>query len=274
MGRKAEAVKQARDAPVRLYTDFPYSRPNHWLVSAIAVDPANSGNVVAFNLAHDPAELLAVGDESLRKWAATKPKPLRTIKANACPILLDLDRARDRVDLMKIGEPEIMRRALLLRNSPQLRNRLLKAYVETREPYEEQPWLEGQIYRGFPGSKDAALMREFHRAVWPRRLEIADELDDGRYRKIAMRIIFNLHPDLLDAETRRAFAVAISRRWLSQDKVPWMTIERALREIDERREGSSYEEALLLEGMQAYFLERKGWAEKQLEEQAPAAETE
>ena len=35
-------------APVRLYTDFPYNKPNHWLVSAIAVDPSNSGNVIAF----------------------------------------------------------------------------------------------------------------------------------------------------------------------------------------------------------------------------------
>ena len=63
MGQKAEAVRHARSAPVRLYTDFPYNKPNHWLVSAIAVDPANSGNVIAFNLAHDPAELLSVDDD-------------------------------------------------------------------------------------------------------------------------------------------------------------------------------------------------------------------
>ncbi len=78
MGQKAEAVRHALGAPVRLYTDFPYNKPNHWLVSAIAVDPANSGNVIAFNLAHDPSELLSVGDDSLKKWAATRPKPLRT----------------------------------------------------------------------------------------------------------------------------------------------------------------------------------------------------
>ena len=56
---------------------------------------------------------------------------------------------------MKIGEPEIMRRARLLQDSPELRNRLLRAYVETREVYEESPWLEEQIYRGFPGVRDS-----------------------------------------------------------------------------------------------------------------------
>jgi exodeoxyribonuclease I len=266
MGHKAEAVRQAREAPVRLYTDFPYSRPNHWLVSAIAVDPENSGNVIAFNLAHDPAELLAVSDESIRTWAASKPKPLRTIKANGCPILLDLEHAHGRADLMKIGEPEIMRRARLLQDTPALRQRLLKAYVETREIYEEQPWLEGQIYRGFPGAGDAALMREFHRADWPRRLEIAERFADDRYRKIAMRIIFNHHPDLLEEGTRKVFSAAVARRWLSTEKVPWLTIARALDEIDARREGSSYAEALMLEGLEAFFRGKKEWAQSQLQE--------
>jgi exodeoxyribonuclease-1 len=264
MGQKTEAVRHARAAPVRLYTDFPYNRPNHWLVSAIAVDPENSGNIIAFNLAHDPAELLSVGDDSLRKWAATRPKPLRTIKANSCPILLDVDMARGRADLMKIGEPEIMRRAEVLQNSHELRHRLLRAYVETREVYEERPWLEEQIYRSFPAAEDSALMLEFHRASWPARAEMADRFSDDRYRRIARRIVFEHRPDLLSEEMRKAFLVAIARRWLHEDKVRWMTIARALQEIDERREGSSFEEALVLETMEAFFQDRKAWAADQL----------
>lgn len=264
MGQKAEAVRHARAAPVQLYTDFPYSRPNHWLVSAIAVDPENNGNVIAFNLAHDPEELLTVSDESLRTWAATKPKPLRTIKANACPILLDIDMARERVDLMKIGEAEIMRRAQLLQGSPELRHRLLTVYVETREVYPQSPWLEEQIYRGFPGARDNALMREFHSASWPGRLEIAEQFDDDRCRRIARRIVFNNRPDLLDEETRKAFSAAIARRWLSEDKVRWTTIAQAMKDIEGRREGCSFEEALRLEGMDAFFQEKQAWAIDQL----------
>ena len=58
MGKKALAVKRSQDEPVRLYTEFSYNKPHHWLVSAVAADPANSGNVIAFNLEHDPAELM------------------------------------------------------------------------------------------------------------------------------------------------------------------------------------------------------------------------
>lgn len=264
MGQKAEAVREAQAAPVRLYTDFPYNRPNHWLVSAIAVDPQNSGNVIAFNLAHDPAELLSVSDESLKAWAATKPKPLRTIKANGSPILLDIGMAQGRADLMKIGEAEILRRAEVLQGSAQLRHRLLEAYVAVREVYPQSPMLEEQIYRGFPGSRDTSLMREFHRASWPGRAEMAERFEDDRYRRIAMRIIFNHRPDLLRDETRKVFAAAVARRWLAEGKVRWVTIARALEEIEARREGCSYEEALFLEALDAYFRERKLWAESQV----------
>ena len=254
------------ETPVRLYTDFPYNKPNHWLVSAIAVDPSNSADIIAFNLAHDPAELESVGGDSLKKWAATRPKPRRTIKANSSPILLDIEMARDRADLMKIGEAEITRRAELLQGSPELRHRHLQAYIETREVYEESPMQEEQIYRGFPGSGDAALMREFHRASWPGRLEIAEQFDDDRYRRVARRIVFNHRPDLLPEETRKVFSAAIARRWLTEGKPKWLTIDRALWEIEERREGCSFEEALLLEGLDAYFKDKKAWAERQLAE--------
>ena len=264
MGKKAEAVRNALGAPVRLYTEFRYNKPTHWLVSAIGVDTENKGSVIAFNLAHDPAELLSVGDESLRKWAVSKPKPLRTIKANSSPILLNIDMARGRADLMKIGESEIRRRAQVLQESPELRHRLLQAYVETREVYEESPQIEQQIYRGFPGSRDSALMREFHRSSWPGRVEIASQFEDDRLRRIARRIIFNHRPDLFSEDMRQAFSKAIAQRWLAKEKVRWLTIEGAFSEIEERREGCSYEQALSLEAMDAYFKGKLAWAEGQM----------
>ena len=264
MGRKAFAVKRAQDEPVRLYTEFPYNKPHHWLVSAIATDPANSGNVIAFNLEHDPAELMEIDEESLKKWAATKPKPLRVIKAASCPILLDLGYAKGRVDILKLGEQEILRRGRLLHASPELRHRLLRAYVETRETYDDSPWLEGQIYQGFPGRPDEALMREFQDASWPRRVEISERLADERYRRIAKRIIFNERPEALDEGTRDAFSRAIAQRWLSNDKVPWLTIEKALAEMEERREGASFDEAILLDSLEAFFQNKRTWAESRL----------
>jgi len=264
MGKKPLAVKRAQDEPVRLYTEFSYNKPHHWLVSAIAADPGNSGNVIAFNLEHDPAELLTIGEESLKKWATSKPKPLRVIKVSNCPILLDLSFAQGRVDILKIGEQEILRRGSLLQASPELRHRLLRVYVETRETYEESPWLEDQIYRGFPSRSDETLMREFQRASWARRMEISEQLEDERYRKIAKRIIFNEQPETLDGGTRDAFSRAVAQRWLSNDKVPWLTIEIALAEIEERREAASFEEASLLDDLEVYFKGKREWAEAQL----------
>lgn len=138
--------------------------------------------------------------------------------------------------------------------------------AETREVYEQSPWLEEQIYRGFPGARDTALMREFHRASWPGRAEIAEQFEDDRYRKIARRIVFNHRPDLLGNETCKSFSEAIARRWLTEGKARWLTIGKALADIEERREGSSYDEALVLEGMEVYFRDREAWAKSRLEE--------
>ena len=264
MGQKTEALREAKAASVRLYTEFRFNKPNHWLVSAIDADPSNKGNVIAFNLAHDPAELLSIGDESLKKWALSKPKPLRTIKANSSPILLDIDMAHGRADIMKIGEREIMRRAKVLQESQELRHRLLQAYAETREVYEDSPHIEEQIYRGFPGSRDSALMREFHRSSWPGRVEIASQFEDDRLRRIARRIIFNHRPDLFGEDMRKAFSKAIAQRWLAKEKVRWLTIESAFSEIEERREGCSYEQALSLEAMEVYFKDKLAWVERQM----------
>lgn len=121
--------------------------------------------------------------------------------------------------------------------------------------------LEEQIYRGFPSARDAMLMREFHQASWPGRVEIAERFEDGRYRRIAMRIIFNHRPDLLSGETRKVFSAAVARRWLAEGKPKWVTIARALDEIDARREGCSFEEALFLEALETYFREKRVWAE-------------
>jgi hypothetical protein len=118
------------------------------------------------------------------------------------------------------------------------------------------------------GEKDAALMREFHRSSWPGRAECFHQFTYDRYRKIAIRIVFNHRPVLLDEETRKALSVAIARRWLTQDKVSWLTIHRALKEVDERSEGSSYQEALMLENMEAFLRDKKAWAEGRHGEQS------
>lgn len=151
-----------------------------------------------------------------------------------------------------------------MQKSPELRHRLLQAYVEAREVYRESPHIEEQIYRGFPGSRDSALMREFHRSSWPGRVEIASQFEDGRLRRIARRIIFNHRPDLFSEDMQQAFSKAIAQRWLAKEKIRWLTIEGALGEIEERREGCSYEQALSLESMEVYFKDKLAWAEEQL----------
>ena len=45
-----------------------------------------------------------------------------------------------------------------------------------------------------------------------------------------------------------------------------------LAEIEERREGCSYEEAVVLEGLEAFFLDKKAWANDQVDKRTSLAE--
>ena len=68
---------------------------------------------------------------------------------------------------------ELARRAAIVRNDEGLRRRLIAAALAVRVPFEESPHVEEQIYRGFYSRSDQALIEEFHRADWPRRLELS-----------------------------------------------------------------------------------------------------
>ena len=56
------------------------------------------------------------------------------------------------------------------------------------------------------------------------------------------------------------------------DAMEWLTIEKALAEIEERREGSSYEEVVVLQGLEAFFLDKKAWAKDQVVKRTPLVE--
>lgn len=232
LGRKSAAVDFAMAEPIRLYTEFHYVRPHHWLVSPIAVDPQNTGHIVSYDLAVPPEEVLSIDDEALAKRLAVSPKPLRVIKANACPLVLPWNRGDGIVEMCKLGDTELRRRAEIIRTDHGLRNRLLKAHTLSKKEFEPSPHLEGQIYDGFPAFADQSRMEDFQRADWPARAELTGTFEDKRLRQIARRLIYLERPEVLDVATRTEFDQAISKRLLATEKVPWLTLPKAIEDTD------------------------------------------
>jgi exodeoxyribonuclease-1 len=232
LGTKSAAIDFALSEPLRLYTEFHYNRPHHWLVAPVAVDIDYSGHVISFDLAIDPDEVRGLDDEALAKRMMASPKPMRAIKANACPMILPWAKAAGRVDTYNLGAAELRRRAGIVQEDGEFRMRLLKVHSATRKHFEPSPYVEGQIHDGFPSAADQDRMVQFQRSTWPARSALADSFEDKRLRQLATRLIFFEHSEALDAAVKTEFNVAIAKRLLTTDKVPWMTLPRAIEEAD------------------------------------------
>ena len=59
------------------------------------------------------------------------------------------------------------------------------------------------------------------------------EMEDERYSQIGLRIIATERPDLLSEAQRRHWESWRRERFLTNEKVPWMTVASALAELAE-----------------------------------------
>ena len=115
--------------------------------------------------------------------------------------------------------------------------------------------LEERLYDGFPGPQDEARMVEFHDADWGDRLSIVQSFDDERLRLFGLRLLYfearSVLPEALKLELERA----LSGR-LVDDDAGGLTLEQALREIDETRSDAGSDAGELLADYRTYLLKR------------------
>ena len=75
------------------------------------------------------------------------------------------------------------------------------------------------MYEGFPSRADESRMQAFHVAGWDGRAEIAETIEDDRYRELARRIVFHGQPDALQPERRQMLEVWLQNRLQGRDGV-------------------------------------------------------
>ena len=90
------------------------------------------------------------------------------------------------------------------------------------------------MYESFPSRADEARMQALHAAGWAERAEIAETIEDHRYRELARRIVFHEQPVALQPERRHMLEVWLQNRLQGRDGVEaGRTIGDALRELEQ-----------------------------------------
>lgn len=226
---KALATEYVEDRSVFVATLLRFGQCVPSLVTTLGINPANSSELFTLDLRQDPALLAAMSIEELAAHIKTKPRPVSSLKLNACPLFLPLEVAGPKAPGYEIGLDEIDRRAEQVRADEPLRTRLIDAMTSSRTPFPESPHLEEQIYGGFYSPADQYLVDEFHNAEWPQRLEISRQFADRRLRGLSRRLIYFDAPHVMSDRMQSDYARAIAARIHARNEATrWVTLDEAI----------------------------------------------
>ncbi len=255
--KKAAVIDYLAEERIVALSDFYFGKPYSWHVTRIGENAAQSAEQYVFNLAIDPDELEMLSDSFLVSRLATQPKPVRSVRSNAAPILMPKDEASNTASTWRIGIEELERRAQRLRKDAVLCERLVAGFEASRPAREPPVHVEQKIYAGFFSPADHVRMETFHRSPWERRSDIVATLEDPRLRELGMRLIHAERPDVLEAGLRSQYQVVIAERLTGNNEtVPWLTLPKAIEQVEDLLAVAGDSEREFLRSHQRYLLQR------------------
>ncbi len=195
-----------------------------------------------WDLRRDPEPLLNLTVNQLRDiFKKYSPKPLRVLKTNKAPVILDKEFALKQKPYTELDLETIKRRAQMVRNNE---NFCKNIQIINREAAEEKEQTKTQedllpeetLYEKFIPNKDTALFKTWHSSSWEDKLRLLDKFTDKRCSWFGQKIIYQEAPQILPPDLYKNIKSEIARRILSKNKEKWQTVNMAYNEIDYLRD--------------------------------------
>lgn len=255
-GSTAAVAAFADETPVFSLSDFYSGRPYSWHVTLIGRNAGYAAELYVYNLEIDPADLEDLNDDELAARLDSRPKPVRRLRANGSPMIMPVEDAPPIAASAHLSLDELERRAEYLAERDSLRDRLVSVFQEIQEPYDTSPHVERQIYDGF-FNNDQERLDAFHVVPWEQRPEIVASFSDQRLRELGFRLLHMERPDVLDDATRTTLDIALAERLAGASKdAPWLTLPKAIEQIDDMINVASPDECTFLESHKACLVSR------------------
>jgi exodeoxyribonuclease-1 len=192
---------------------FPAENGNAALVLPLAMHPSNKNSVIAFNLASDPAALLSLSVEELRRRLFTRTEDLpegvgrlalKEIHINKTPMLLpaamldDVTAQRLQIDKSRCERHWNCLRNLTLPEQQRLQQTLYQLYSENI--FEEKTDPEQMLYKGFFDDQDKRLMARVRQADAETLANVPFDFHDARLGEMLFRYRARNFPASLNVE--------------------------------------------------------------------------
>lgn len=256
--QKSAVVDHANDELVFCLSDFFFGKPYSWLVTSLGNSPSLPTDILVFDLATNPDDLRAEPDEQLLKRFSRSPKIVRRMRSNACPAIMPAEYAPDICEAKTLATAEIERRAEILRDDQQLRERFVRIFEQARKEYDPWPHVEQQIHDAIISDADKLRLESFHNAPWEQRFGLLDAIQDGRLKQLGRRLIFVERPDVLPPDLQLEMQAVVANRLINGDGAgTWLCLAEAIQNADDMiAVATAKEQVELLKGHRDFLAAR------------------
>lgn len=231
---KANVIEFCDSEQVFGLTEYYFGHYYSFLMHQIGRNPHNGNEIIAFDLYYDPADFERLSDEVLSQRLSASPKPLRRVRANALPGLIDAAEAHPHTRISDLPLETLEDRAEALEENAALKDRLMLTYMQTRPEYQDSVHVEENLYSGFATPQDNERMAAFHSRDWTARVTLVLRFDDPRFRELGEQLIYFEAPDALTDDRQRYWRQRTAERLLGTDEpCEALTLSGALQEAND-----------------------------------------
>ncbi len=232
VSKKNDVFDMVSKQPMFSLTESGFGKMSHYIVTLCGMN--GNMDAIVFDLKYDPDEYKSLSVEGLVKVLKGKNNPLRALKAHKQPILMPIELSTIK-ETLDIPHEELTRRVKTIKEDPIFQAKIEEAFAGRYEDKEESKHIEQRLYSGgFMSREDQSLALNFQNADWEQKLSIVEKIKDPCVKEFAYRIIFLEKPELLSTEIHNRMKEWKKDRLLTTNEVPWMTVPKALTEINEK----------------------------------------
>jgi exonuclease I len=210
----------------------------------ICQDPSYANNLVLFDLSFEPEDYLYMTPEEIASILNKKGSPFFNIKANRSPVLLP----GNLCELNGLSFEEASLRANKIQENIGFKESVVVACdinSKKRSPWESPDYPESQIYSKFIDSHDKLLSKAFLESESTEdKINIIHQMNDGRLIDFAKRLLASENENC-DPVIQMNYQEFEAKRLLSDDDVPWRTLNGARKSIENVEKRMTVNEAIM-----------------------------
>jgi len=214
--KKVKQLVNLDDKKPFVYTSGRYDAAHDKTTVAFPLTSGKNGNVVVYDLRHDPSQFIDLSVNDLKKklyasWEERKKEgfvalPVKELQYNRAPAIapvgvLEQENGWERIHLDKATVEK--HKAALLRAPHFAEN--IRELFENRAEFKKSPHVEAQLYDGFIGDRDRLRVETVRNASERELADFLPEFSDERLEQLLLRYKARNYPKALSEDEAAAW---------------------------------------------------------------------